>query len=66
MKIRFRLRLLPGAGGFPPNALQHTEAYFSNPALVSLLHLQRRSTSEDVRGLCQRKVELWARSVRSI
>jgi hypothetical protein len=31
------LRLLCGAGGYPPNVLQHTEAYCTNPALVSPL-----------------------------
>jgi hypothetical protein len=40
-----------GAGGYPPNVLQPTEAYCTNPALVSPLHLQRRSISDDVRGL---------------
>jgi hypothetical protein len=33
--------------------------------LVSPFHLQRRSTSTGVRDLYQRKVELWARNVRS-
>jgi hypothetical protein len=31
----FRLRLLCGAGGYPPNVLQPTEAYCTNPTLVS-------------------------------
>jgi hypothetical protein len=42
-----RLRLLCGAGGYPPNVLQPTETYCSNPALVSPFHLQARSTSDD-------------------
>jgi hypothetical protein len=29
-------------------------------------HLQARSTSDDARELCQRKVEVWARNVQSI
>jgi hypothetical protein len=45
------LRLVCGAGGYQPNVLQPTEAYCTNPALVSPLHLHRRSTSDDVRGL---------------
>jgi hypothetical protein len=45
------VRLLCGTGGYPPTVLQHTEAYCTNPALGSPLHLQRRSTSDDVRGL---------------
>jgi hypothetical protein len=45
------LRLMCVAGGYPPNILQPTEAYCTNPALDSPLHLQRRSTSDDVRGL---------------
>jgi hypothetical protein len=60
-----RLRVLYEAGGYPPNVLQPTEAYCANPALVSPFHLQRRSTSAGVRDLYQRKVELWARNVRS-
>jgi hypothetical protein len=59
------LRLLCGAGGYPPNVLQPFETYCTNPALVSPFHLQRRSTSTGVRDLYQRKVELWARNVRS-
>jgi hypothetical protein len=34
--------------------------------LVSPFHLQARCTSDDARELYQRKVELWARNVRSI
>jgi hypothetical protein len=46
------LRLLCVAGGYPPNVLHPTETCCTNPALVpSSLHLQRRSTSDDVRGL---------------
>jgi hypothetical protein len=45
------LRFLCGAGGYPPNVLQPTKAYCTNPTLVSSLHLQRRSTSDDARGL---------------
>jgi hypothetical protein len=30
-----RFRILCGAGGYPPNVLQHTEAYCTNPDLVS-------------------------------
>jgi hypothetical protein len=47
------LRLLCGAGGYPPNVLQPTKAHCTNPALVPPppLHLQRRSTLDDVRGL---------------
>jgi hypothetical protein len=63
--ISVRLRLLCGAGGYAPNVLQPTEAHFTNPALVFLLRLQRRSTSYDVRGLYQRRVKLWARNSRS-
>jgi hypothetical protein len=59
------LCLLCGASRYPPNVLQLTEPYCTNPTLVSLLHLQRRSTSYDVRGLYQRRMELWARNVRS-
>jgi hypothetical protein len=36
------------------------------PLFGSLVHLQRRSMSEGVRDLYQRKEELWARNVRSI
>jgi hypothetical protein len=56
-KYKFRrIRLLCGTGGCPPNVMQPTEAYCTNPALVLLpLHLQRRSTEK----------ELWARNVRS-
>jgi hypothetical protein len=36
------------------------------PHSVSPFHLQARSTSDDARDLYQRKVELWARNVRSI
>jgi hypothetical protein len=61
----FRLRLLCGAGDYPPNVLQTFETYCTNPGLVSPFHLQRRSTSTGVRDLCLRKVELWARKVRS-
>jgi hypothetical protein len=53
------LRLLCGASGYPPNVLQPTEAYCTNPALVSPFHPQRRSTSTGVRYLYQRKMELW-------
>jgi hypothetical protein len=53
-----------GAGGIPPNALQPTEAYCANPAFGSTVHLQRRSTSDGVRDLYQRKEELWARKWR--
>jgi hypothetical protein len=35
------------------------------PAIVSPFHLHRRSTSIGVRDLYQRKVELWARNIRS-
>jgi hypothetical protein len=58
-------RLLCGAGSYPPNVLQSFETYCTNPALVSRFHLQRRSKSTGVRDLSQRKVELWARNVRS-
>jgi hypothetical protein len=42
-----RLRLLCGAGGYPLNVLQPTEAYSTNPALVppstpEALHIRRR------------------------
>jgi hypothetical protein len=49
----YLLRFLCGAGGYPSNVLQPTEAYCTNPALVSpsSLHHKRRSTSDDVRGL---------------
>jgi hypothetical protein len=63
--LRLRLRLLCGAGGYPPNVLQLIVAYCTNPVLVSPFHLQRRSTSDGVRDLYQRPVELWARNVRS-
>jgi hypothetical protein len=59
------LLLLCGAGGYKPNVLQPFETYCTNPALVFPFHLQRRFTSTGVRDLCQRKVELWARNVRS-
>jgi hypothetical protein len=55
-----------GAGGTPPTVLQLTEAYCTNPALVSPFHLRRRSTSDGVRDLYQRKVELWTINDRSI
>jgi hypothetical protein len=48
---RLRLRLPCGAGGYPPNVLQLTEAYCTNPALVSPLHLQKRTKSDGVRGI---------------
>jgi hypothetical protein len=57
------IRLLFGAGGYPPNVLQPFETYCTNPALVSTF-LQRRSTSTGVRDIYQRKVELWARNFR--
>jgi hypothetical protein len=63
--IKVRIRLLCGAGGYPPNVLQPTEAYCINPALVSPFILKRRSTSDDVRGLYKREEEIWARNVRS-
>jgi hypothetical protein len=47
-----------GAGGIPHNALQPTEAYCANSALWFPVHLQRRSTSDGVRDLYQRKEEL--------
>jgi hypothetical protein len=53
-----RLRLLCGAGGYPPNVLQLTEAYCTNPALVFPFHFQRRSTSYGLRDLYQQTVEL--------
>jgi hypothetical protein len=59
------LRLLCGTGDYPPNVPQPTETYCTNPALVSPFYLQRHSTSTGVRDLYQRKVELWARNVRS-
>jgi hypothetical protein len=42
-----------GAGGIPPNALQPTKAYCANPAFWFPVHLQRRSTSDGVKGLYQ-------------
>jgi hypothetical protein len=54
-----------GAGRIPSNALQPTETYCANPAFGSPVHLQRRSTSDGVRDLRQRKKELWARIGRS-
>jgi hypothetical protein len=54
-----------GAGGYAPNVLQPFETYCTNPALVYHVNLQRRSTSTGVRDLYQRKLELWARNVRS-
>jgi hypothetical protein len=33
--LRLRLRLLCGAGGYPPNVLQPFETYCTNPVLVS-------------------------------
>jgi hypothetical protein len=36
------------------------------PLSVSLFHFLPRSTSDDGRDLYQRKVELWARNIRSI
>jgi hypothetical protein len=51
-----RLRLLCGAGGYPPNVLQPTEAYCTNPALVFLpsspeaLHIRRRERPLLARG----------------
>jgi hypothetical protein len=41
------LRLLCGAGGYPPNVLQPTAAYCTNPALVppsssEALHIRKR------------------------
>jgi hypothetical protein len=65
MGFRLCLRLPCGAGGYPPNVLQPTEAYCTNPAFIFPLHLQRRSTSDDVRVLYHREEELWARNVRS-
>jgi hypothetical protein len=59
------LDLLCGAGGYPSNVLQPFETYCTNPALDSPFRLQRRFTSTGVRDLYQRKVELWARNVRS-
>jgi hypothetical protein len=53
------------AGRIPPIALQPTEAYCANPALALPVHLQRRSTSDGVRDLYQRKEELWVRNGRS-
>jgi hypothetical protein len=58
------LRLLCGAGVYPPNVLQAFETYCTNPVLVSPFHLQRHSTSTGVRELYQKKVELRARNVR--
>jgi hypothetical protein len=47
-----------GAGGNPPNALQPTEAYCAELRFSSPIHLQRRSISNGVRCLFQRKEEL--------
>jgi hypothetical protein len=47
---------------YTPNVLQPIMAYCTNPALVSPFHLQSCSTSDGVRDLYQRKVELWARN----
>jgi hypothetical protein len=54
------LRLLCGAGGYPPNVLQPTEAYCTNPALVPTpphppsspepLHIRRRERPLLARG----------------
>jgi hypothetical protein len=46
-KVRLLLLLLCGAGDYPPNVLQHTVAYCTNPALVppstpEALHIRRR------------------------
>jgi hypothetical protein len=54
-----RFRLLCGAGGYPPNVLQPTEIYCTNPALVSL------PLSPEARHIRRREEELWARNVRS-
>jgi hypothetical protein len=55
MPSRFRLRLLCGAGGYPPNVLQPTGAYCTNPALVppsspEALHIRRRERPLIARG----------------
>jgi hypothetical protein len=63
--LRLRLCLLCGAGCYPPNVLQPTEAYCTNLTLVSPFNLQRRFTLTGVRDLYKHKVELWARNVRS-
>jgi hypothetical protein len=63
--LLLHLRLLCGAGGYPPNVLQPFETYCTNPALVSPFHHQKRSTLTGVRDLYQQKLELWARNVRS-
>jgi hypothetical protein len=55
-KIRVRLHLLCGAGGYPPNVLQPTETYCANPALVfppsfpEALHIRRRERPLLARG----------------
>jgi hypothetical protein len=54
-----------GAGGYTPNVLQPTEAYCTNPGLGSILHLQRRSTSDVVSVLYYREEELWVKNGRS-
>jgi hypothetical protein len=54
-----------GAGGISPSALQPFEAYCAKPRFSSPVHLQRRSTSNGVRDLYQRKEELRARNGRS-
>jgi hypothetical protein len=55
-----RLRLLCGAGGYPPNVLQPTEAYCTNPALVppsspEALHIRRCERPVLARGTMYEK-----------
>jgi hypothetical protein len=40
-----------GGGEIPPSALQPLQAYYTNPAFSSPVHLQRRSISDGVRDL---------------
>jgi hypothetical protein len=56
---------LCGAGGNPPNTLQPTETYCAQPRFSSPVYLQRRSTSNGLRDLFQRKEEFRATNCRS-
>jgi hypothetical protein len=55
-QLRLHLRLLYGGGGYPLNVLQPTEAYCTNPVLVSpfsspeALHFNRRERPLSAKG----------------
>jgi hypothetical protein len=59
--LRSRLRLLCGAVGDPPNILQPTEAYCTNPAFSPPPTYISRSAPHQT----TREKELWARNGRS-